>query len=257
MARELDKIEIHNSKVTYLYNPYCFKEKLDCDYLDKYFSVEKYKDDNAVLKIFKGRGNTYLVKDCRKQNVVIRHYWRGGFFGKILKDNFLKFFSSNQRAFREYDMLIVMRKMGFPVPRPVAAKMTKSALFMKNDIILEEIHGAQDLSALLCQRSLTTEEICKIGYVLGTMFSAGIYHCDLNIKNIMIDSATNPWIIDFDKCVLKKVDQKTYNKMVERLIRSFNKELLLRPSLQWTTLNKELLLEAMDKAYKKGEILEN
>ena len=73
----------------------------------------------------------------------------------------------------------------------------------------------------------------------------------------MIDSATNPWIIDFDKCVLKKVDQKTYNKMVERLIRSFNKELLLRPSLQWTTLNKELLLEAIDKAYKKGEILEN
>lgn len=241
MARELEKCIIKDSNVTYAINPFFFKNDCSLSFLRKYIDRKYYIENNKVLKTYKGRGETLLVVDDSNHKAIIRHYWRGGLIGKILKDNFLIFSSSSRRALNEFDMLITMRKMGLPVPRPILARCEESALFVRNDIVVEEIPGATNVTRILVTRCLTDLEISKMGDALGKLFRAGVYHTDLNINNILIDGADNVWIIDFDKCYFRTVSLKIYKKMVSRLKRSFAKECEKHSITKWSNRDFEKL----------------
>lgn len=66
-----------------------------------------------MIDVHHGRGATYLVQDKYKRRIVIRHYYRGGFIGRILEDKFLKFFKSSRRSFNEFELLITMKKWDY------------------------------------------------------------------------------------------------------------------------------------------------
>lgn len=251
MARELDKVEIYSNGKKYFYNPFFFSTPPSIEDLENCFNIEDYKKNNKVINVFTGRGKTYLVKGTINRNVVIRHYWRGGLIGKILNDKFISIFAGSDRSLLEYELLIIMRKMGLPVPRPVIAKTTSNFLYRTNDIIIEEIPGAKSLAKMLLERALTNEEISKVGDAIARLFRAGVYHSDLNINNILFDAASNPWIIDFDKCYLKKITPNLYKKMVERLVRSFEKEVSLHPAMRWSRLDLQKLVIAIEETFRQ------
>ncbi len=279
MARELERNTVIDKNVIYYYNPSILGDSLTAAELKDYCDKEFYKKNNKVLHVYKGRGETSLVEDNKGRHIIIRHYWRGGLVGKILKDQFLDlgFGPSANRAEEEFNLLTIMRKIGLPVPKPLVARVEKKSFFKINDIITEEIPGARSLCDILkisgdaeleneivdedkfvstnvtvtpSKYIIEDEHIIKIGQCIGRFFAAGIYHSDLNINNILVDSAHNPWIIDFDKCHLRTITPRLYNKMVKRLVRSFEKEKELHPTLKWSPKKTALLLDVIKKAYK-------
>ncbi len=235
MARELERVIVRDKHVTYIVNPAFFKEDdMKAETLADYFDIEKYQLAGKVIHEYSGRGKAYLLSDMYKNRILLRHYWRGGMMFKLLKDKFFAYFDTAKRSDLEFSLLQTMRKMGLSVPKPIAARYVKKGMFITNDIILQEIPGAKTLLKILTERTLSNEEFAKIGDAVGKMMLAGIYHTDLNISNILIDGANNVWLIDFDKCFLKNINQKLYAKMVDRLARSFEKELENTPELHWS-----------------------
>lgn len=263
MARELDKIVVKDKNTTYCYNPSILGNELTATELAAMFDLENYKKQKSVLKVFKGRGETVLVSDVKQRHLIIRHYWRGGLIGKYLHDKFITVFGGGNRAEEEFNLLTIMQKVGLPVPKPVASRMVSYPLYCRNDIIIQEIPGAVSLLEVLKDRGeeqetkahdrkieIGDEEIVKIGQTIGMMLAVGVYHSDLNIHNILIDGARNPWIIDFDKCKLCTIRRRLYKKITNRLARSFEKEKILHRGLKWPNSQTDFLLDVIYKAFK-------
>ncbi len=251
MAAIKDKFLVRKKNVSVVANPEFIPENTDPDEVIGYFDVQKYQTAARVIDVRKGRGETYHVRDFRDNRVFIRHYWRGGMIGGILGDKFVSFFSSSHRSFREFDLLQTLRKMGLAVPKPVAAKEKRGLLFTVNDIVVQEIPGAKNLSEILTTRKLTVEEIAKVGDAVGGLFKAGVYHSDLNIDNILFDGAGKVWIVDFDKCEQKTISKKKFRKMVARLRRSFDKYRDGEGTFYWTEQDYAKLMPAIKSSCEK------
>ncbi|MGN1394345.1 MAG: 3-deoxy-D-manno-octulosonic acid kinase [Succinivibrionaceae bacterium] len=257
MAKELDKLIFTSNNSRFAVNPLFFKseKQLSIDFIKKYISPSYYVSNNKVIDVFKGRGTTYIVRDDNNKPIVIRHYWRGGVVGNILKDKFLKLADTSHRAFLEYDMLLTMRKMGLPVPRPIVAREINKGMWITNDIVVEAIIGAKTITSILCRRELTQKELCYIGYTVGKFFKAGVYHSDLNINNILFDGNNDTWIIDFDKCDFRNIDKFLYKEVIQRLRRSFLKEKEKRPIIHWNDSYFPIICQAIDSIYKTSNFL--
>ncbi|MDP8051567.1 3-deoxy-D-manno-octulosonic acid kinase [Pasteurella atlantica] len=179
-----------------------------------------------LLGSSKGRGITWFLKTEQLigVNSVKRHYYRGGLFGKLIKDSY--FFTSFEqtRAVQEFNLLQKMSQEGLPIPRPIAVKITKKCCFYSADILIEKIENTQDLSQFLQQNTLSSQQYIEIGKLIKQLHQHQIHHSDLNIHNILFDEKNNQfWLIDFDKCGIQQGDDwKSSN--LERLLRSFNKE---------------------------------
>lgn len=105
---------------------------------------------------------TWFVKD-ESRHLVLRHYYRGGMVGKLVRDRFWFEGVESSRAMAEYRLLAQLSEQGLPVPRPFAARMVKQGPFYRADILIERIRGAKDLVALLKQGPSPTR--CGTGWV--------------------------------------------------------------------------------------------
>ena len=128
------------------------------------------------------------------------------------------------RAFDEFELLSKMISLGLPVPEPVIAREINYGLYIKQDIVIKRLIGYEDLANVINKRSLSENEFLKIGSTIKKFFDAGIYHTDLNIRNILINDQSDVYLIDFDKCFRTKLTDKNRSDIISRLFRSFNKE---------------------------------
>ncbi|MDF5473682.1 3-deoxy-D-manno-octulosonic acid kinase, partial [Vibrio parahaemolyticus] len=152
---------------------------------------------------------------------------RGGLFGKLVKDNYWFSGWEQTRCAQEFQLLLTLINAGVHVPRPIAARAVKSGLTYQADLLSERIPNARDLVSILQEKPLPEGMYQKIGQEIAKMHNAGVNHTDLNIHNILIDDKDKVWIIDFDKC--RKQEHGDWKKQnLERLLRSFKKELLKR-----------------------------
>ncbi|GAD87963.1 3-deoxy-D-manno-octulosonic acid kinase [Vibrio halioticoli NBRC 102217] len=187
----------------------------------------------------KGRGTTWFVQLDGLQ-AALRHYRRGGLFGKLVKDQYWFSGWQNTRSYQEYKLLQHLREQGVNVPRPIAAKADKFGPFYTADLLSERIPNAQDLVAQLQHSPLSSDIYQSIGRQIHKLHQAQVNHTDLNIHNILLDSSDQVWIIDFDKCYQQDGDDwKQAN--LERLKRSFLKE-VQRFSIHWQESDWEQLL---------------
>ena len=81
-----------------------------------------------------GRGQTLFIRR-QDQDWVLRHYYRGGFMGRWLDDEFLWMGFSRSRPCREWDLLAALTRLQLPVPRPVAARARRNGLIYSADLI--------------------------------------------------------------------------------------------------------------------------
>ncbi|WP_372377694.1 3-deoxy-D-manno-octulosonic acid kinase [Vibrio natriegens] len=190
------------------------------------FDPEYWQSVNKIVGTATGRGTTWFVQLDTMQ-AALRHYRRGGLFGKLVKDQYWFSGWDKTRSAEEFQLLLTLIKAGVNVPRPIAARVVKSGLTYQADLLSERIPNARDLVSILQERSLSKEMYKKIGHEIAKMHNAGVNHTDLNIHNILIDDEDKVWIIDFDKCRLEfSGDWKQQN--LDRLLRSFNKEISKR-----------------------------
>ena len=196
------------------------------------FAADHWQQQNAVIGQSQGRNTAWFVR-YQASSFVLRHYYRGGLVGKLVKDSFSYQRVLQSRAMQEFALLRHMRRCDLPVPRPLAAQYLRTSLGYKADMMLTLIDGSQDLFHRLRDGlALTEQQWQQLGALIARFHLAGVYHSDLNCHNILLDSNTQFWLIDFDKCGLLPAGAWQQANLA-RLQRSLRKELSLHPGFAW------------------------
>lgn len=216
---------------------YIYNDKL-IDNVQVCFDEQYWQNKNAIIGSAQGRGTTWFIQ-LETQQGALRHYRRGGLFGKIISDSYLFIGYQKTRSVAEFHLLNHLKDEEVNVPTPIAARVQRSGLCYQADLLSEKIANAVDLVDLLQKRALSKQEYHDIGREIHKLHKAQVNHTDLNIHNILLDSDGKVWIIDFDKCYQQSGDAwKSGN--LQRLLRSFNKELnkrrILWEASDWTSL---------------------
>lgn len=104
------------------------------------------------------------------------------------------------RPFAEFRLLQRLRKKGLPVPKPIAAIVSRSGVFgYEGAILIERIDGAQPMPE---HPALEYENLWRrVGLTIAWFHHEGLEHVDLNCDNILV-SDESIYIIDFDRCKL-------------------------------------------------------
>ena len=223
------------------HNQVCwFAEGAFRDPTSQLFEPAWWQNNRQVVGTSIGRGVTWFVKD-ESRHLVLRHYYRGGMVGKVVRDRFWFEGVESSRAMAEYTLLAKLCELGLPVPRPFGARMAKQGPFYRADILIERIRGAKDMVALLKQGPVASEVWYKIGQTVRQLHDAGVYHADLNSHNLLLDQDEKVWVIDFDKGAIRSPGEWQKGNL-ERLLRSFNKESQLHTSFHFVPDNWQTLM---------------
>ncbi|GIU22791.1 3-deoxy-D-manno-octulosonic acid kinase [Shewanella sp. MBTL60-007] len=193
-----------------------------------WFGADFWRQHSAITGSSKGRYTTWFVDASRiasEQNQwVLRHYYRGGLIEKISRDQYLFTGLEKTRAVAELALLETLFEQGFAVPKPIAANVERSGLFYRADLIIERVEGAEDLVARLSKSAMSDEQWQTLGETIAQFHNHGVYHADLNAKNILI-CADKFYLIDFDRGELRQTNSQWQQANMSRLLRSFRKEL--------------------------------
>lgn len=227
-----------------------FDDTLLSTNIESSLDSQYWRKQSKIIGSAQGRGTTWFVQ-TEKMPAALRHYRRGGLFGKLVKDHYWFSGWKNTRSFQEFSLLEHLIQAGVNVPKPIAARAIKRTFCYQADILTQKIDRAQDLVDILQDNALSKESYRLIGQQIRKLHDANVNHTDLNIHNILLDADSKVWIIDFDKCHIEP--QKLKNKQpttklaawkqanLDRLQRSFQKELKKRniiwnPNTDWTEL---------------------
>ncbi|MUK26548.1 3-deoxy-D-manno-octulosonic acid kinase [Aliivibrio fischeri] len=198
-----------------------------------------WQQQNKVIGSAQGRGTTWFVA-LDKMDAALRHYRRGGLFGKIIKDHYIFTGWEKSRSYQEFQLLKALKEAGVNVPKPIAARTIKRTFCYQADLLSEKIPNAQDLVSILQEKPLSKEMYQKIGNEIRKMHAAQVNHTDLNIHNILIDDNDKVWIIDFDKCYQQKGDdwkQGNWDRLKRSFVKEVNKRNIHWSEKEWTYLN--------------------
>ncbi|MHC4322205.1 MAG: lipopolysaccharide kinase InaA family protein [Planctomycetota bacterium] len=171
---------------------------------------------------------TLLMESLGNESFVVREYWHGGMIGKIFKD----FFWDGMRPVRELLVCEAANRGGINTTEIIAiVKNNIIGPLYKFRLVTKEITESIDLIELLLHsgenRLLKQKKqiINKLAKAVNDMHDVGIYHADLHLKNILVQSdaggGVNVFIIDLDKSKqYEKISFQSRMKNIMRLDRS-------------------------------------
>ncbi len=237
-------IQLNNSSLLLPDNSSLLSDNSDVNnVLENYFNTIFWADNKQVIGQSKGRNVTWFIQsELANKAWVLRHYYRGGLVAKIIKDRYLFSSIDNTRVYKEVALLEKMIMLGLPVPKPIAGRIQRKGIFYRADLLMEKLE-ANDLAVLLKTTNLGESLWQSIGKSIAQFHNKGIYHSDLNAHNIMIDDYNKVWLIDFDRCEVRKKTVSWQKSNIDRLKRSFEKELEINEGFNFCHRNWCSLLE--------------
>jgi 3-deoxy-D-manno-octulosonic acid kinase len=150
-----------------------------------------------------GRGwVTFVRGGPRDEPWALRHYRRGGYAAKVVKDAYLWMGLAATRPWREFRFTNELYAKGLPVPRPVAAHVQRRGPVYRGDLVTARIAPADALADILAKAPLHAAHWSALGKMLRKFHDAGVRHDDINARNILLDDQHKFWLIDFDKAAL-------------------------------------------------------
>ncbi len=167
---------------------------------------------------------TLVMESLGNESFVVREYWHGGMIGKIFRD----FFWDGMRPVRELSVCDAARRGGIKTTEIIAiVKNRILGPLYKFRLVTKEITKSIDLIELLLHsgenRLLKQKRqiINKLAKAVNDMHNAGIYHADLHLKNILVQSdaggSVNVYIIDLDKS--KQYEKISFQKRMKNIMR--------------------------------------
>lgn len=216
----------------------------DADLVDspgvELFSPELWRMRRALDGEAVGRGSTWFV-NAPFGPVVMREYLRGGWVAKISRRNYFFTTVARSRPFREFDILAALHKQGLPVPQPVAALCEHSGLTSTGSIITVRITNTRTLADILPGDPQRGDDLWEnIGRCIRQFHRAGVWHADLNARNILLNDDMKAYLVDFDRARLMTGAEVNGKRNLDRLRRSLgklwpaNQHALLQPA--WNRL---------------------
>jgi 3-deoxy-D-manno-octulosonic acid kinase len=187
---------------------------------EELFTAEYWSARNAITARAGGRGGVLFVGDDRRR-WVLRHYYRGGLIGKLIRDLYFWRGAAQTRAFREWRLLYELRAKTFAVPVPVATRYVRSGMWYRADLITEALPPGRTLAQAIAGATLTDALWSKVGAAIARLHKAGVHHADLNAHNIVLGEA-QVFILDFDRGRIR-ARGSWEQAVLSRLQRSLNK----------------------------------
>ena len=192
--------------------------------------------NSTSTEFFKGREKipSVLIQGTDNEKMVIKQYTRGGLARKFSKD----IFWGKLRPLRELKVMEEARLRNIQTAEIMAVIIHKMPVFFyRAHLVSKVIPGGLDLKTYIEKLNQTTttrrlsekrQAIISVARAVRNMHDKGIYHADLNMKNIVIQKK-NPglpvsYIIDFDKStVTNHLSSRNKFKNLFRLNRSADK----------------------------------
>ena len=194
------------------------------------FSVCSRCDVGAQDSGHQGRGALRRLKFSDGETALVRQYRHGGTLRGVTGQ---WFFTWPPRPFRELSVTEELRRRGVRTLEVYAACVRRGyGPFYRGCLITRELRDAEDLwSALqsgLVERLGWPAALRAVAESVRTMHGQGVYHSDLNLKNILLRQEAGEavsYIIDFDKAklFLGKLRGELVKSNLDRLLRSINK----------------------------------
>ncbi|MGH8225182.1 MAG: 3-deoxy-D-manno-octulosonic acid kinase [Gammaproteobacteria bacterium] len=183
-----------------------------------WFEADYWKQRGAGEPIGRGRG--LAVSAGADEHWVLRHYHRGGLPGRLIADSYLWRGDTVTRPARELRLLAQLAENGASVARPVAARVLRSGLRYRGDILTERIADARTLGA--CADALGSEDWARVGAAIRRFHDAGGWHADLNAHNLLLSPA-GAFVIDLDRGRIVPPGTACQQRNLDRLERSLAK----------------------------------
>ncbi len=185
------------------------------------FDPDHWRHSGRVIGEAPGRGAS-LFLDAGEAQWVLRPYRRGGLIARLSERRYLWTGLERTRAFREMRLTAELHERGLPVPRPLAAGVTRHGLTYEAALITVRIAGARALAELLLTNDADEALLERVGATVRRFHDAGLDHVDLNARNLLVDPRGKIWLIDLDRCRRRRPG-KWQAANLERLQRSLGK----------------------------------
>lgn len=165
-----------------------------------------------------GRG-AMLRFDFSGGSAVIRPCRRGGAIRHIFRDAYLL----SNRPLRELRVHAYLYEQGVAVPEPLGVCWERRGLLFRGCVATREVHAVDLLEYLTGPPGNHQYTLGRAGRLIREMHDRGVYHADLQIRNILV-AAEHLYIIDLDKARCSaKVSRFQRARNLLRLRRSFLK----------------------------------
>lgn len=161
----------------------------------------EWRRQGRVIGEAPGRGAS-LFLDAGTEEWVLRTYFRGGLIARLSEQRYVWTGLQQTRAFREFHLTAGLHAQGLPVPRPVAAGVTRHGLTYQAALITVRIPGTRALAELLVSGEADDDLLQRVGRTVRRFHDAGLDHVDLNARNLLVDPQGKVWLIDLDRCRL-------------------------------------------------------
>lgn len=187
------------------------------------------RDDQRGAREFRYHGRSPLeaIRLRDGNTALVRRYRHGGLLRGFTKGCF---FSWPPRPFRELAITEELRRRGLRTVEVYAACVQSiGGPFYHGCLVTRELEGAKDLWAALregpADRGTLRPVLKATAETLYAMHREGVYHGDLNLKNILVRfraDGVDGYVIDFDKArlFLGKLPPRLVQKNLDRLRRS-------------------------------------
>ncbi len=192
----------------------------------KILSMEDSKNKSSPLH---GRGMLRRIDLAGGEDALVRTYQHGGLLRRFAGG---VFFTWPARPFRELAVTEKIRQRGIPTLNILAAAVERLwGPFYRGWLVTRELRGAHDLWTTLQNDVNHQTGRSLLGAVargVRRMHLEGIYHADLNLKNILVRNENGEvgiYLIDFDRARLypQEIPSLQADRNLRRLLRSVRK----------------------------------
>lgn len=190
-------------------------------------------EDRSASYAGRGRLQRLSLGPMGDSCALVRHYHRGGVFRNVLRDCYL----GRRRFLQEVRVSEWARRQGVPTAEVLALRSERRRLcFYQADLVTREIGGSEDLDRYLKSLRVRGEQAGRrrkdvrrsVALLLQRMHRAGLYHADLNLKNILVqfgESGVKSYVIDLDRArVIQPLRSRMRIRNLLRLYRSLEKQ---------------------------------
>ncbi len=151
-------------------------------------------------------------------DVLIREYLRGGMVARFLRDAYVL----DNRPRRELEAHSHAWRSGVPTVMPVGAMWINLGLAYRGAYATLRADAVDLLNYLQSHSDPDPALLASCGNAICAMHRAGLYHADLQLKNILVGGREG-FIIDFDNARVATVTPHMAARNLARLRRSFVK----------------------------------
>jgi len=192
----------------------------------EYFSVDYWRARQALSGEAVGRGSAWFIQ-APFGPVVLRRFLRGGWAAVLSRESYFYTGVSASRSFREYHLLAELYAAGLPVPRPVAALCRHRGILSTGALMTMRITAAKPLvdllADLLAGDNPDVNVWAAVGRCVRRFHDAGVWHADLNVRNILMGAGSQVFLIDFDRARYRPGTRVNGEGNLNRLKRSLRK----------------------------------